>query len=512
MKNTFIISLKKDSNNCFKTIKECLKYIKDNIDSFDEIEILFDDGIHYLNESIVFGPWTKNKPITISSLNNNKATISGGKVITNFKSDDSKVYYADCDLDNVRNAFISGERRVLSREPNGDNFDNISGWVDENHTRVRVKKELLKGAKKFEAIFYLEWSQCVLRIRDIIDEGDTVILVPEENEDLYLNRHKFHPVQIRNDMLIRFQNAKEFLDEPGEFYFDKNEKRLYYIPLPDEDMSNLEMVVPNVESIFLIKGTKSKMVKNITIKDLTLEYSLFKDICDKGYMEIQACHYAVDYDKTNYPLFNNPNGLIHAEYAKNITVDGVTVKHSSGNGINYCIGVSNSKIINSNIYDSSASSVVVGPCVSSKSDGNFILLPEDKRITVHHIDIINNYIGSSGEEFSRSPSLLNVLGHHINMMHNEIAFGNYTGISNGWGWSLKDFIVSHNIIACNDIHHIGMRGSDLGGIYNLNNQKRTKILNRPSGSCTRWGRRYSAQAITPTFTRWQQRMVPAKRR
>ena len=35
---------------------------------------------------------------------------------------------------------------------------------------------------------------------------------------------------------VYLENALELLDEPGEFYFDRAEKKLYYLPMEDEDM------------------------------------------------------------------------------------------------------------------------------------------------------------------------------------------------------------------------------------------------------------------------------------
>ena len=51
------------------------------------------------------------------------------------------------------------------------------------------------------------------------------------------------------------QNDYELLDKPGEFYFDKTEKMLYYIPRENEDLSSAEVVVPRLETILDYKGT-----------------------------------------------------------------------------------------------------------------------------------------------------------------------------------------------------------------------------------------------------------------
>ncbi len=40
------------------------------------------------------------------------------------------------------------------------------------------------------------------------------------------------------------ENAYELLDEPGEWYFDRQEKRLYYMPKAGQDMDKVQAIIP----------------------------------------------------------------------------------------------------------------------------------------------------------------------------------------------------------------------------------------------------------------------------
>jgi hypothetical protein len=267
------------------------------------------------------------------------------------------------------------------------------------------------------------------------------------------------------------------LDSPGEFYFSEEEKILYYYPRPNEDLTKAEVVVPMLESLICIKGEETARINNLAFENLVLEYTDFANIHNFGFMELQAGHYCCCYRQgSNEQLFDIPKGAVHLQNAVGIELKRLQVRHCGGTGINLYYGVSDCIIQACTVTDTSAAGIVVAPFINGIIQNENLYLPQNENITVHHIDISDNYIAECGMEFTRSPVLMNVLGHDVVMAHNEIAYGNYTGISNGWGWSLCDYVVCRNKIYNNDIHHIGMKGSDLGGIYNLNQQRGTEIV------------------------------------
>ena len=71
-------------------------------------------------------------------------------------------------------------------------------------------------------------------------------------------------------------NAMEFLDEPGEFYFNRKTKKLYYIPEENEDMSTAEVVVPKLENLITIVGNDiDDKVTNLVFNDITFRDTKF---------------------------------------------------------------------------------------------------------------------------------------------------------------------------------------------------------------------------------------------
>jgi hypothetical protein len=69
-------------------------------------------------------------------------------------------------------------------------------------------------------------------------------------------------------------------NDPGQFYFDKTAKTLYYYIRPGENMDTADVEAPVVEKLIDIAGTSTtNRVKNITFQGITFantDYTLLR--------------------------------------------------------------------------------------------------------------------------------------------------------------------------------------------------------------------------------------------
>ena len=161
--------------------------------------------------------------------------------------------------------------------------------------------------------------------------------------------------------------------------------------------------------------------------------------------------------------------------AHNISVMDCTFSNLGNIGVNLYHGVANAKITGNTFVDIGATAIMVAPHITGVIADQDLYNPSDKRVCVHDVEISNNYVAWVGVQYHRSCGITNVLGAKVTISDNEIAYGSNIGISNGWGWTLEERMIRENIITRNDVHHIGMNGSDLGGIYTLSYQPDTVI-------------------------------------
>ena len=68
------------------------------------------------------------------------------------------------------------------------------------------------------------------------------------------------------------ENAYEFLNETGEWYLDKHEGYLYYIPRQGEDMKSMEVKLPIGEEMIRAKGSSyARPLSHIAFENLMFE-------------------------------------------------------------------------------------------------------------------------------------------------------------------------------------------------------------------------------------------------
>ena len=81
-------------------------------------------------------------------------------------------------------------------------------------------------------------------------------------------------------------NAFEFLNAPGQFYFDKTAGTLYYYPRSGENMATADVQAPVVEKLIDIAGTSNtNRVKNLTFQGITFQntdYNLYAVAGSRG--------------------------------------------------------------------------------------------------------------------------------------------------------------------------------------------------------------------------------------
>ena len=486
----FYVANQGDDNNAgtwdapFKTIakaKEAVAEVNDNMRK--DIAVVMRKGTYKQTATLTFGvddSGTNGHDIVYMAYPDEAVSVSGGLNLGKWEKVEGENYYAtSVGGSSIRDLYINGNRASLARFPNGNQYSEICDW-DDDKDQILVKTADLKGATAFETVLYLEWAEVVARVDSVTKNGDTAKLNFKAWDNKYLFERGFHPVQIRDDMPVYFQNAKEFLDAPGEFYFSKEDSKLYYYPREGENMEEVEAVVPVVDSVFRFEGTMRRdkvRVKNIVLDGLTIEHTYNQKFNKYGYMEDQSGHVAISQISGTYMGYDVPSGAIHVLNAKDIDVRNCIVRHAGGMGINYYSAASNCEVVGNYITDIASSGIITAPFINGIITDQNLYTPSEDEVTVNNILIKDNFVTWTGIVHTRGSAVANMLGHHIRIESNEIAWNNYTGISNGWGWSLYDFACHDNIITKNDIHHIGLNGSDLGGIYNLNNQKGTKIMN-----------------------------------
>lgn len=299
----------------------------------------------------------------------------------------------------------------------------------------------------------------------------------------------------------KVMNAYEFLDTPGEFYFDKTSSTLYYYKASSENMATATVFAPNnVSTILRIAGTStSAHARNITLSGLTVQHSdwnLF-DVAGSAFKQAQQGNLgALAYARGNFHIYYYRNvdvtpGIIQVENADGIILQRNRIQHTGADGINMVNDVQNTQLIGNYTNDIAGSAITVGHpqhvYIGDHTATNGEKYSAQVEGLPKNIEIKNNYLYDSAVLFNGHSPISAYFADALTIQHNRIERAPWSGITLGWGWWNFDgsagsvapnrptTTARNNNISYNHIIDTVQRLSDTGPIYTLGSQPGTTI-------------------------------------
>jgi hypothetical protein len=404
-------------------------------------------GRYPISEPIVFDPRDSSQ-VTYSAYHGEQPIIDGGKQIKGWKAEkkgDKKVWVVD--IPEVaqgkwyfRQLFVNGERRPRVRLPKKGYFsiENVPEHPKEKIVPSDTFQCRPGDIKKWKNLIDVEF---------VILNGwrEQRMLITSFSEDKRYSR-------------FYVENVFEALSEPGEWYLNRTTGKLYYMPMPEEDLEKTEIYAPRTEQLLKLVGSYNQDVRKIFeteyVKSLRFEGITFQHAKWNHPAEIapQAAH--------NIP------GAIYMEGAHCCAIEDCEIRHVGGYGIEVADGCIDNRIVGNEIFDLGAGGV--------KLNGADAHGPRDRR--TGNNKITDNHIHGGSRVFHSAVGILSMHSFGNSISHNHIHDFYYSGISCGWVWSYRDNVSKDNLIEKNHVHDIGQGWlSDMGGIYTLGVQPGTVI-------------------------------------
>jgi hypothetical protein len=298
-------------------------------------------------------------------------------------------------------------------------------------------------------------------------------------------------------------NAREFLDTPGEFFFDRANQTVYYYKADNENMATASVGAPNnVATVLKIAGTStSSHVRDLTFSGITVRHSdwnLF-DVAGSSVKQAQQGNGGNQvYGKKNFHAYfyrnvELPPGIVELENADGIVLERNKVQHTGADGITMNNDVRDSKLIGNHIAAIGGSAVNVGHpqhiYIGDHTGTNHEKYPASVEGVCKNIEIRNNYLHDSAVLFNGSSAVSAYFVDTLSVQHNLIEKAPWNGITLGWGWwnfdgsansvvpNVPTTTARNNNISYNHIVDTMQRLGDSAPIYTLGSQPTTTISN-----------------------------------
>ena len=456
-----------------------------------KVTIHLTPGTYYLYEPLRFRP--KDSGLNIES---NNAVISGGLRITNWKKQ-GKLLVADVPDFNgrpvdFRQLWINGTKGIRARDVSDfEQMHRIRNYDKKNRILWVSKASVAKIMKApyAEMVLHEMWCTSNLRIKSLTLQGDSAAIRFHDPEAKLQFEHPWPSPMTPNTghpSPFYLTNAKELLDEPGEWYHDIREHKLYYMPRQGETVK--EAIIPVLETLVEFIGSAERPVRNITMKGITFSHTTWMRPSEKGHVPLQAGMYLVEAYKlrpqidrpNNHKLDNQgwlgrANAAVEIRYAEDINFDNCRFEHLGGSGLDYVVACRRGTTSNCTFTDIAMNGYVCGSFSPEGLETHLPYAPSDFR-EVCTGQTVNNceFFNVTNEDWGCVAIAAGYVN-GITIDHNTIHDVSYTGISLGWGWNRDLVCMRDNKVHANLIYDYAQHMYDCAGIYTLGNQPGTLI-------------------------------------
>ena len=418
-----------------------------------DVTVYFREGRYTLNDTVNFTAQDKSG-VTYKAYNGENVMFTAGTPYTGFE---------ECSVNGVK-AFkkyvgkdadfniLFNEEKILSRTRYPENGYLYIKKVDDKYCinpDLQVDADFHKGytalfAEKKDIPSFRNINDAVVRVLHFWKDEILNVKSYDSSSGL-LEFTKPSSMTFHKNERFFFENVFEALDKPGEWYLDKPQGMLYYVPQNGETAENITLWGGETETLISIDGVDGIRFENIVFRGNGFRISEKRDFSQAAY-DAPTCIKCVN--------------------AKDFSVKNCEFKDIAACAVFIGENVQDSAVENSVFKNIGAQAVYI------RGEN---LDDSDPRVT-KNISVVNNLISGYGRVYFNAVGILIIHANSVTACYNEICDGYYTAISVGWVWGFSHNITYNNNISYNLIYNIGQGWlSDMGGIYTLGVQPGTVL-------------------------------------
>lgn len=497
----------------FETLQDAIRHARelrrlDDPRISEGINIWIKEGVYYPSQTIQFRPEDSGTPASPTRIRplEGKVVFSGGRSIDGWEKLGKHrdipsaiarhIYVAEAPKVggkrvNFRQLWVNN-RKAIRAESHGDmELPRILNWNFDKQTAIIPNVfEQFKFTEGMEFFIHQWWAIAQLRIKEAVVHKDSIELHFHRPESKIQSEHPWPKPWLSEESgnsAFRLVNALQFLDQPGEWFLDEDEGKVYYYKRDGEDLKHAEVIFPYLETILSIEGTLEDPVAHVQVEGLSFEHAAWFRPNTHGHVALQAgmyFHEAYKLDKPGTPdkaglenqaWVGRPTSAVVLENTQHVHFERCTFSHLASTGFDFYAGNYRDRLEGNVFYDIGGNAVLIGPFSDDQFEAHLPYDPQDEREITREVVVRNNLIHNTANEDWGAVGIGAGFVRDVDISHNDISDIAYSGISLGWGWTPTVNIMRNNTVERNRITRYGKFMYDVAGIYTLSAQPGTKI-------------------------------------
>jgi hypothetical protein len=426
------------------------------------------DGTYRLDEPLRFDGerFHPDGPrVTVRAMPAAKPVVSGAVKVEGWTLHDQSlnIYRANVGAHRSRQLYVDGKRAtrarttanppgfcpsaVLPANPSVDEPYVIRGGIEFIPTSLNPPRwsdpACWCNPSRIEAVIKTQWKMMSVPLAEIAPAGPSRKGLITLQQPGWTNANVFFDGSAGPGIwsfwqVTYFENAYEFLDQPGEWYLDDTSGDIFYIPRPGENLATADVELPVLEVLVEGIGTADRPVANLTFEGITFAYATWLEPgSGNGYVADQSgFRLAGDGHRQNIIghdqyVVRTP-GNLRFEYARNIRFEHNTFEHMGAVALDFGSGSQSNRIARNRFEDISSAAIQLGGVAEVDHH------PSRAAEYTSDNEISDNRIRATGRDFVDSAAIYAGFTRNTLIANNTISDTPWSGIALGWGWGLLD--------------------------------------------------------------------------
>jgi len=417
---------------------------------------------------------TAQAPVTYKAYDGESPVLSGARTLSSWTDLGNGTYSAPTNGADFRQLYVNGVRATPARFPNvGSNVQLMSSDTSAKTLGIQAAQFANFGnadLSQIDMVLELQWGESYLRLKDATTSGDQTKFTLQDTEANILFQRPY-PL-LSNGSPIHFENARQFLDQPGEFFVDRKAGQIFYKPRAGESLSS-SYTVPTIDTLLDVIGSASAPVHDIAIRGIAFRDSNWTRPTQYGYLNGQGGMYNLSANTQNQQYTDRPPAAVHVNYADRIQITDNTFARMGSTALDLNTAVHDSSVVGNIITDTSGNGILVGKFTDANVEYHTPYHPSDINEVTARVTIANNVISGTGKVYYGTAGINGGYLRNTSIVHNDISDSPWAGITTGWGWVSEETAQRENTISYNRIHNVVNMLCDTAAIYHLSNDPGT---------------------------------------
>jgi len=444
-----------------------------------DVTVLLRGGRYELTDTLVFTPEdgaAEGRTVTYAAWPGETPVVSGGREINGWRKETGNRWTAE--LPDVkagtwffRQLFVDGERATRARWPNYPDLLRAQTVSEDVKTiTINTAPPGNLAGQDGEIVVFQNWS--VSRALVTASEGaklataSSVGWIWMGGDDYLRSLMATSPGKP-----LFLEHAREFLDQPGEWFLDRKTGVITYVATPDQDLTRRRVTASRLERVLAVAGAREKHVRGLCFVGIQFEGAEFP-LPVFGYSEIQAGHFGTS---TKEPTHVQPAAL-ECLYAENCRFERCRISQCAGAGIAFGAGCRKNTVRGCRIEDLGGNGVMIGWRGKGELQNQSLDADWKDATDAPQGNVVeNNLFQRCGAVSHGSVGVFVAFSGDTRVAHNLIRDMPYTGISIGFRWNSTPTTQKNCIVELNHIHDVMQMLADGGGIYLLGFQPGTVL-------------------------------------